>query len=335
MNTTNWIIRITCVFCLAFAGTYSFAQQQGQYSQYMMNYFLVNPGVAGAEDFTDIKMGYRRQWTGINGAPQNYYISGHGPLDKEHGKRRPGKMATPHNSIGAMFSGQKQGVLSHNSGYISYAYHLPLTMKATLSMGAQAGFNQFSIDQDAADWGDAMYDPTIAGRKQTKFDLGVGAWFYTPQFFAGLSSMQIGQSKLDFASKVPGNGTLTRHFYAMAGYKWKVNKQFAVVPSFLFRGTPTAYSIDLNTKCRYKDIAWLGASYRHKDAIVLLAGVSVPLVSLYRHNQRHGNNPMIDIGYSYDFTTSGIRKVSNGSHEIMIGLRIPTFGRVLSPEQFW
>ena len=37
------------------------AQQRAQYSQYMLNPFVLNPAVAGLEDFIDVRMGYRAQ----------------------------------------------------------------------------------------------------------------------------------------------------------------------------------------------------------------------------------------------------------------------------------
>src|SRR6476620_7722859 len=78
------------------------AQQQGQYSQYMMNYFLINPAVAGADEFLDARIGYRMQWTGIEGAPRNYYMTVHSPIDKLHGKRPRGNRTNPHPGYGGV-----------------------------------------------------------------------------------------------------------------------------------------------------------------------------------------------------------------------------------------
>jgi type IX secretion system PorP/SprF family membrane protein len=58
------------------------AQQNPQYSQYMMNTYLINPAVVGIEDYTDIKVGYRNQWTNFEGAPTTYYLTAHFALDK-------------------------------------------------------------------------------------------------------------------------------------------------------------------------------------------------------------------------------------------------------------
>ena len=52
------------------------AQQQAQYSQYMNNNYILNPGATGVEDYIDVKLSYRTQWTGLEGAPKTYYLSG-------------------------------------------------------------------------------------------------------------------------------------------------------------------------------------------------------------------------------------------------------------------
>lgn len=45
------------------------AQQKALYSQYMANYYLLNPAVAGYSKNLNFKMGYRNQWAGFEDAP--------------------------------------------------------------------------------------------------------------------------------------------------------------------------------------------------------------------------------------------------------------------------
>jgi hypothetical protein len=40
---------------------------------------------------------------------------------------------------------------------------------------------------------------------------------------------------------------------------------------------------------------------------------------------------LINISYSYDYTTSALRTVSNGTHEIVLGLMLNNKERVISP----
>src|SRR5688572_2763187 len=66
------------------------AQQKPQFSQYMINNYLLNPAVTGIEDYTNIKMGFRQQWIGLEGAPKSYYITGHGAIGKAPQKKSGG-----------------------------------------------------------------------------------------------------------------------------------------------------------------------------------------------------------------------------------------------------
>src|SRR5687767_4886339 len=64
------------------------AQQRPQFSQYMLNQYIFNPAISGIEDYTEVKMGTRYQWVGLDGAPVTYYVSAHTPLNKQAGSVR-------------------------------------------------------------------------------------------------------------------------------------------------------------------------------------------------------------------------------------------------------
>jgi type IX secretion system PorP/SprF family membrane protein len=327
------------IFILAFIliGTTVHAQQQGQYSQYMMNYYLVNPAAAGTEDYIDFRSGYRNQWSGIEGSPKNYYASIHVPVNKIHGHhRKQRRMVDAYPVFGAMFSAQKLSSLTHNTAYLSYAYHLPLTPTWILSMGANAGMNQITLGQ--LEFIDNVPDPVV-GQSKTNFDMGLGAWLYSDKLFMGISSLQIFQNKVEFSTRSSGQGVLNRHFYLTGGYKIQASQYVKVIPSLLLKHTTTAFQVDINTKVRYKDVLWGGMSYRNKDAMAFLGGVGIPLTRSRKGSGHkgsgHGNDMYLELGYSYDLGISRLRSYSKGSHEIMLGLVIPSGGRVRSPSDYW
>ena len=45
------------------------AQQPSQYTQYIFNYFGINPAAGGSTKCLQLKAGYRRQWLGFESAP--------------------------------------------------------------------------------------------------------------------------------------------------------------------------------------------------------------------------------------------------------------------------
>jgi Type IX secretion system membrane protein PorP/SprF len=64
---------------------------------------------------------------------------------------------------------------------------------------------------------------------------------------------------------------------------------------------------DLGLRAIYHDKIWLGAVYRYMDAAAAIVG--------YKLQEN------LSLAYSYDFTTSNIRRYSSGTHEIMIAIR--------------
>jgi len=57
-----------------------FAQQDPLYSQYMLNPLLINPSYAGLNNNFNAMVGYRMQWTGLEGQPHTLNASAHTSL---------------------------------------------------------------------------------------------------------------------------------------------------------------------------------------------------------------------------------------------------------------
>ena len=63
--------------------------------------------------------------------------------------------------------------------------------------------------------------------------------------------------------------------------------------------------VDVNAKIQYQDLLWLGFSYRYNQGYAAMLGVNI--------------SSTINLGYSYDYTTTQLNTVSNGTHEIVLG----------------
>jgi type IX secretion system PorP/SprF family membrane protein len=64
------------------------AQQRPYYTQYILNNFIVNPAVAGIENYTDVKISHRMQWVGLQDAPVTTYFTIHAPTKKMNMKEK-------------------------------------------------------------------------------------------------------------------------------------------------------------------------------------------------------------------------------------------------------
>ena len=122
--------------------------------------------------------------------------------------------------------------------------------------------------------------------------------------------------------KITEKGSLCLIFFLTAGYKLFMGPDITAVPSVLIKkiaAAPGTY--DANLKFTFRDKFWLCGSYRRGDAIAAMAGFNVSY--------------LFNLGYSYDFTTSDLANVSNGSHEIILGLLLNNRHKVTCPQRYW
>src|SRR5687768_8716359 len=126
------ILFIHCFLCLVFpsfwkeSGMDCYAQQDPQYSQYMFNPLALNPAYAGSREVIATSLLYRRQWTGIDGAPSTGTLSIQGPLQKNKA------------GFGAEIISDKLGPKNISAFLFSYAYRIPV-FRGKLSFGLRLG----------------------------------------------------------------------------------------------------------------------------------------------------------------------------------------------------
>lgn len=335
----------TIVFlCMFFTYQIVLSQQKPQYTQYVLNNFLLNPAIAGIENYIDVKAGYRAQWQGLEGAPVTSYVSIHAPLGKnflygnstsvpQGGGSNPNNrsylqtyMASePHHGIGFTMVSDKAGPISSTDLNLNYAYHIGISAQVNLSVGVAAGVSKIYLDRSNIILENPIDQAISSGSyNQFKPDLSAGVWLYGPQFFAGASAQQLLKSPIAF-SDAPftyDQGKKVTHLFITAGYKVYLGDDFTVMPSALVKMVfPVPASVDVNLKLAYKDRFWLGGSYRKDDAFAGMVGVNV--------------GSFMNMGYSYDFTTSGLNTVSNGSHEIVLGVFLNNRYKVSCPQKSW
>ena len=288
MNRNRYYILI--VVLLAVTGLQ--AQQLPVFTNYLLNSYAYNPAVAGSSPNATINLNYRNQWVGFNDAPKTYLASAYGGVGKQR------KVA-----LGGLVASDNTGLLSRTSGYVTLAYHVTLSKNYKLGFGISAGMIQYRIrlyDAKVADKGDDLLSGNILSNNV--FDSNAGLYLYSKKLFVGISGSQYLANKITW---VNSQRHLSPHFYGMAGYTFDINKNFSLQPSVLIKyNQPTPIQPEFSLRGYYKNIFWLGASFRTKDAISALAGFTL--------------KEKLKIGYAYDFPISKLRSYTSGSHELMI-----------------
>ena len=313
------------------------AQQRPHYTQYILNNYILNPALSGIENYTDVKISTRDQWVGLKGAPKTSYFTIHAPIGKGDyrtsstsfevpGQNPRGKYywenytaAEPHHGIGFTMINDRTGSFNRFTAYATYAYHLGLSPTTNLAGGFSAGITNISLDkskQDFSGTGDP-YDPAtgaaISGEiNKIRPDIGIGFWLYSRSFFVGLSAQQIIPQKLSFSDDATfvGGGRLIPHVFLTAGYRFLASEDVNIIPSVMLKyvehSSRNNFQPELNIKAQYRDLLWLGGSYRYEDGYAAMAGINV--------------SNTVNVGYAYDITTTSLNTVSRGTHEIMVGL---------------
>ena len=335
----NRIYIFLVLFCTS---TAVFAQQRPQYTQYIFNNYLLNPALSGIENYVDFKAGHRKQWAGINNAPVTTFASAHWNLGGDYLWKNPLSLpengedpmsrnymqnytASPsHHGMGTTIVLDKVGPISRLDANLTYAYHLQLSGTWNMSVGVAAGFSNIRLDVNALTL-ENPNDPALSNAivSQFKPDLAMGVWLYGPRFFAGASAQQILPQNLAFTTDPNySQGKQVAHVFVTAGYKFFIDENISVVPSFMIKHTnPVPVSFDANLKLSFKDLVWVGGSYRHNESHSALFGINV--------------SKLVNLTYAYDFSTSPLNQFTAGSHEIVLGLQLNNLYKVANTMRMW
>ncbi len=287
---------------MIFVSSVGFGQQLALQSQYMFDKFTINPAFAGTQKGIPIHIGVRRQWSAIKEAPATQYLS------------------TNMNIFGGLGAGvtlynEAAGPTRRTGLGLAGAYQFTLFKSGEnhhqLSLGLSGTLNQHALDKKKLE----TYlpdDPTIIAAYENQLlpDATFGAYYHnSDKYFVALSIMNLIQTQTDIyniANDVKNN--FVRNYYLMGGVNIDASNVFTIQPTFLVQAIEALpMQFDISSRFIYENKYWIGASYRHQDAIVAMFGL---------------NYSGVEFGYSYDVTTSNIKTYSNGSHELHLTYRV-------------
>jgi type IX secretion system PorP/SprF family membrane protein len=197
------------------------------------------------------------------------------------------------------------GPLGYTHFYLAYAYHIQMARDYFMSLGLFAG-----ITQEKLNTGDIQVfdnnDPSLQtnGSVLVYPEIAPGIWLYNKSSWAGLSIFQV------VGNRIKGFGAdsrLTRHYLLSAGHRFRMSRQFSVLPSMLMKISPASpLALDINVMLEYRKRVGLGVSYRNQDAVAFM--IKVPFLRFFT------------LGYSYDINTSRLRIANSNTHEVILGI---------------
>ncbi|KDN56496.1 PorP/SprF family type IX secretion system membrane protein [Flavobacterium seoulense] len=284
------------------------AQQDPEYTHYMYNMNIVNPAYAtGTQAMLDLGILYRSQWAGAVGAPKTFNFFGHTSLTK---KVEMG-LSVISDDIG-------DGAKKEDNFYADFAYVLDLGSKSKLSLGVKAGFTSFKTNFNGFKFesGDSSTDQAFAENVNSIFpNVGVGAYYFTDNYYLGLSAPNLFSSKhIEESSGINAFGSEKLHVFFTGGYVFNLSDSFKLKPAFMSKIVAgSAVSLDLSANVLFNEKFELGASYRFNDAVSGLMSIAV--------------SSSIRVGYAYDYTTSNFGQFNSGTHEMFLLFNLDLLGK--------
>jgi type IX secretion system PorP/SprF family membrane protein len=305
MKNPGWKIFIISLLLIFHWGISTCHGQQRQfYSQYMYNHLAINPAYAGNQKMLSATLIYRKQWVGLQGAPNTQTASIHnGDRKKKIG-------------YGLLISRDEIGVHKDYSIYGCYAYKIKFG-KGTVALGVQGGVNYLTSNYTGLN-ADPTYDPLLPRNTAVwNPNVGTGIFYSSKKAYAGFSIPYLINNRVinkkDISTTT--SGTEERYYFITGGIVLPLTEHTKIKPSTLIRLQENApVGFDLNANLIFHEIVSVGGSYRTGRSFVFLSQVVL------------SNHFMM--GYAYDYAFSALNGYTKGSHEIMLNYRID-----LNPER--
>lgn len=285
------------------------AQFDPQVGQYMFMQSTYNPAAVGEGDLMRVYGSHRMQFTGIMDAPMTTYFSFSSPF----------VVGKTQHAAGVRFMNDRFGLFSNQSLHAGYAYRFKLG-KGYLSVGADLGFINLSFAVDSVNLKDvaelvqehAYHNatdnaiPESSGQNGVSgmgFDMGVGVYYATSTWWAGVSYGHVTQPVLEWSdqTEVPVRGS----FYAAGGYNWRLrDKKWVLMPSAMLQTDFVGWDVNLTMLAQVNNRYRFGLGYRIAGSVNILLGMDII--------------DGLQLGYTYELPANGLIRESYGSHELYL-----------------
>lgn len=287
------------------------AQGEPQLTQYWAMPTLYNPAASGDTDFVRIRGGAKLQWLGITNAPKSFLGTSDSPF----------RLMGQKFGAGVTVNQESLGLFSNLliSAQLSFRFKL---LKGELAIGIQPGYysSKFKGSEvyipDNDDYHNSN-DPSIPTQDMTgsAFDLSAGIRYTHKYFSFGVGGMHIMSPSVNLQTQGSQSSETTEYETELPRMVYFIgdsniplrNTLFELQPSFLVKTDFSMFAAEVTLRATYNKFLTFGASYRWKDAVSVMAGVTFKNFFL---------------GYAYDYPLSAIAKASSGSHELLAGYQL-------------
>ena len=281
-----------------FSGAILYAQQMPLSENYFLDKYSLSPSYAGNYNTKYLFMGYRSDWSAINGGPKTLRLSYNDALMQNAG-------------YGGKFIYDVAGIFKQIIILGTYSYRVKIAENHFIMFGLSAGF--YSNTLDLIDYyNDPKYniDPALLSTNVTsklKFMSDVSAVYKYKGIEAGFlfSNINFGDSKYQ---EVDVHYKPLANYQIHASYLYSISEKWDVSPLMILRGGKYIKSqFELACSVVYQKNIW--ASLLYRDPGIWGVGIGTNIGKGFK------------IGYNFNIASSVAPRFYN-NHEISIGINI-------------
>lgn len=271
-----------------------FSQQEGMFTQYMINPSFFNPAYTVTKTSPSIFIQQRQQWNELEGAPKTDFFSYQHPSLFEN------------LGFGINIVNDKLGPVNEFNASIDFSTLVRVNDDWNTSVGVKFSYNNLNVDFNLLN----IYNPTdpffqsnINGLSY--FNIGIGFFVHNESTYFGVSSPSVLKQNYFENESLLYKASDEQHYYATAGHIVNLSLNVKLKPSFIIRhvsGLPMQYDLSLNAFFYDKFI--LGTSYRINSSLSAMAGFYLSKSLL--------------IGYSHDSETNRLKNFAGNNSEFFL-----------------
>ena len=289
--------RTTYIFALLLVGQLLAGVVQAQVAtvqnQFYLNPYIYNPAFLGSSDYSQLFLGVKQQWAGVEGSPTIATLTYEKPLENRA-------------SWGARLVNVSEGPINSLSAQATLGYRLEVGLESYLNFGMSLGFvyNTFNANEL-----DAVNDPLVQEQNNRVFNFDEGVGF---SYQSG--GLQIGLALPQFAAPRPfvnNNDPETSYspwdyLIGSISYQMEPDLDWQFTPMLLYhmqKGFNNQWEAAL--KAVYQKKVTAGGMYRQNTGLSIFAGFNL--------SDRFGFH------YLYSFS-SPTAQLPSDSHELVMRL---------------
>lgn len=296
----------------------------GQVFQFMPGY---NPAFTGIENFYDLKISYRYQWSGLGAQAPTFINASYAmrlkqPIDLGYNSLRSSHTTAiaPENFPRSKTLIHGLGVSAYHESYdqtvrtaagINYSLHYALARKLRLALGIGVLYEGQSIGDEIIyrDPGDPL---SGTESKQSMISARAGILLYSKSFYLGAAYLPLWYSAIEAPSTGPS--VATSKATAQLGFSFQLTPEFAFKPSAtMILMSNDEILIDYSAKAYIQQRFWFGVTYRDIEATILTLGFDI--------------SNALSASYSYELSTGDYKQFGDSTHELVLGIRLNNFKR--------